>query len=329
MPIKLPSNLPAAKILEQENIFVMDADRAYAQDIRPLRLLILNLMPNKSVTETQLMRLLGNTPLQIEVDFIYTESYTPSHTSSEYLAEFYGTFAEVRHKKYDGFLITGAPVEQMPFEEVAYWDEVAEIMEWSKTHAYSSFHICWGAQAGLYYHYGINKRDTGKKIFGVYPHRLCVEHEKLFRGFDDVFYVPHSRHTEFAKEDVEKVKSLTILAEAEGKAGIYAIADLKRRLFFITGHAEYDPLSLKAEYDRDVAAGLSIDIPQNYYPDDDPTKMPVVRWRSVANLLFANWLNYYVYQETPYELDSLYNDPDAFEGTDSPQRLTFGDGSGI
>ena len=216
MPIKLPNNLPAAKTLEQENIFVMDAARAYAQDIRPLRLLILNLMPNKSVTETQLMRLLGNTPLQIEVDFIYTESYTPSHTSSEYLSEFYGTFAEVRHKKYDGFVITGAPVELMPFEEVAYWDEVAEIMEWSKKHAYSSFHICWGAQAGLYYHYGIDKCVLPKKIFGVYPHHICVEHEKLFRGFDDVFYVPHSRHTEFTKEDVEKVKELTILSEAEG-----------------------------------------------------------------------------------------------------------------
>lgn len=306
MPIKIPNDLPAAAILEKENIFIMDADRAYGQDIRPLRLLILNLMPVKQVTETQLLRLLGNTPLQVEVDFIYTESYTPTHTSQDYLTEFYGTFAEVRHKKYDGFIITGAPVEQMPFEDVAYWDEVAEIMEWSKTHVYSTFHICWGAQAGLYYHYGIPKYDVAPKIFGVYKHHLCVENEPLFRGFDDEFYVPHSRHTEIRKEHVERVDQLTILAESDDEAGVYAIANLEERQFFITGHAEYDPLSLKGEYDRDMAAGMSnVDVPKNYYPDDDPTKMPVVRWRSVANLLFANWLNYYVYQETPYELDSL------------------------
>ena len=302
MPIKIPNSLPAAHVLEGENIFVMDAERAYSQDIRPLRLLILNLMPNKSVTETQLLRLLGNTPLQVEVDFIYTESYVPQHTSQDYLTEFYGTFAEVRHKKYD--------VEQMPFREVAYWEEVAEIMEWSKKHCYSSFHICWGAQAGLYYHYGVNKQDTGKKVFGVYRHHLCVEHERLFRGFDDEFYVPHSRHTEMRKADIERVPELTILAEAEGRAGVYAIANLEKRQFFITGHAEYDPLSLKQEYDRDTAAGLPVEIPQNYYPEDDPTRTPVVRWRSVANLLFANWLNYYVYQETPYELDGLYRAAD-------------------
>ena len=310
MPIKIPNSLPAAHVLEGENIFVMDAERAYSQDIRPLRLLILNLMPNKSVTETQLLRLLGNTPLQVEVDFIYTESYVPQHTSQDYLTEFYGTFAEVRHKKYDGFIIPGAPVEQMAFEEVAYWEEVAEIMEWSKKHCYSSFHICWGAQAGLYYHYGVNKQDTGKKVFGVYRHHLCVEHERLFRGFDDEFYVPHSRHTEMRKADIERVPELTILAEAEGRAGVYAIANLEKRQFFITGHAEYDPLSLKQEYDRDTAAGLPVEIPQNYYPEDDPTRTPVVRWRSVANLLFANWLNYYVYQETPYELDGLYRAAD-------------------
>ena len=310
MPIKIPNNLPAAHILENENIFVMDADRAYSQDIRTLRLLILNLMPIKNVTETQLLRLLGNTPLQTEVEFIYTESYTPGHTSPEYLTEFYGTFAEVRHKKYDGFIITGAPVELMPFEEVAYWDEVAEIMEWSKTHVYSTFHICWGAQAGLYYHYGIPKYQVSPKVFGVYKHHLCVKNEKLFRGFDDEFYVPHSRHTEVRKEDILKVPELTILAEAEGRAGVYAIANLPKRQFFITGHAEYDPLSLKQEYDRDKKAGLDINIPYNYYPDDDPSKQPVVRWRSVANLLFSNWLNYYVYQETPYELASLYRQED-------------------
>lgn len=306
MPIKIPDNLPAAQILEKENIFVMNADRAYSQDIRPLRLLILNLMPIKSVTETQLLRLLGNTPLQVEVDFIYTESYVPTHTSQDYLTEFYGTFAEVRHRKYDGFIITGAPVEFMDFEEVAYWEEVAEIMEWSKTHAYSSFHICWGAQAGLYYHYGIPKYILPKKISGVYKHHLCVEHEKLFRGFDDEFYVPHSRNTEEHKEDILKVPELTILAEAEDEAGVYAIANLEQRQFFITGHAEYDPLTLKQEYDRDVKAGLDPEIPRNYYPGDDPTQKPIVRWRSVAHLLFANWLNYYVYQETPYELDTLY-----------------------
>ena len=310
MPIKLPNNLPATHILESENVFVMDADRAYRQDIRPLHILILNLMPIKYVTETQLLRLLGNTPIQVEVDFIYTKSYVPTHTPQEYLSEFYGTFADVKHKKYDGMIITGAPVEEMPFEEVAYWDEVAEIMEWSKTHVYSTFHICWGAQAGLYYHYGVPKYLVPQKIFGVYKHHLCVSHEKLFRGFDDEFYVPHSRHTTEHREDIAKVPQLTILAEAEGDAGVYAIANLKKRQFFITGHAEYDPLTLKAEYDRDVKAGLHPAIPQNYYPGDDPTQHPVVRWRSVAHLLFANWLNYYVYQETPYEIDTITGEQD-------------------
>ncbi|MBR5909518.1 MAG: homoserine O-succinyltransferase [Schwartzia sp.] len=307
MPIKIPNNLPAASVLERENIFFMDAARAYGQDIRPLRLLILNLMPTKSVTETQLLRLLGNTPLQVEADFIYTESYLPQHTSTDYLGEFYGTFAEVRNNKYDGFLMTGAPVEQMPFEEVAYWDELCEIMEWSKTHAFSSFHICWGAQAGLYYHYGVKKYPVAPKVFGVFRHHLCVENEKLFRGFDDEFYVPHSRHTEIHREEIERVPELTIMAEAEEPAGVYCVADLENSHFFITGHAEYDPLTLKSEYDRDVAAGLPINVPCNYYPNDDPTRQPVVRWRSVANLLFANWLNYYVYQETPYELDRIKN----------------------
>ncbi|MGL5270624.1 MAG: homoserine O-acetyltransferase MetA [Selenomonadaceae bacterium] len=305
MPIKIPNNLPATSVLEGENIFVMDADRAYRQDIRPLKILILNLMPIKSTTETQLLRLLGNSPLQVEVDFIYTESYVPQHTSQDYLTEFYGTFAEVRHKKYDGFIITGAPVEQMDFEDVAYWEEISEIMEWSKTHAYSTFHICWGAQAGLYYHYGVPKHAVVPKVFGVYKHHLTVEHEKLFRGFDDEFYVPHSRHTEVRREDIEKVRELTIMAEGEGECGVYAIANLAKRQFFITGHAEYDPMTLKAEYDRDILAGMQMQIPCNYYPGDDPSKSPVVKWRSVANLLFANWLNYYVYQETPYNLDEF------------------------
>lgn len=305
MPIKIPNKLPAASVLEQENIFYMNADRAYGQDIRPLHLCILNLMPVKSVTETQLLRLLGNSPLQVEVDFIYTESYLPQHTSREYLTEFYGTFAEVRNRKYDGFLMTGAPVEQMPFEEVAYWDEVCEIMEWSKTHAFSSFYICWGAQAGLYYHYGIPKYTLPEKVFGVFAHHLCVEHEKLFRGFDDEFYVPHSRHTEVRRADIARVPQLTVMAEAEAPADVYCVANLTANQFFITGHAEYDPLTLKGEYDRDKAAGLDISVPCNYYPGDDPSRPPVVRWRSVANLLFANWLNYYVYQETPYELDRI------------------------
>lgn len=305
MPIKIPNNLPAAKALDEENIFYMDEDRAYSQDIRPLRILILNLMPIKSVTETQLLRLLGNTPLQVEVDFIYTESYLPSHTSKDHLTEFYGTFHEVRHKKYDGFIITGAPVENLEFNEVAYIEELYEILEWSKTHAYSTFHICWGAQAGLYYHYGIPKYIADEKIFGVFEHKICIEHEKLLRGFDDIFYVPHSRHAFNKKEDIEKEPSLTVLAEME-TGEPYIIANLLEGQFFITGHAEYDPLTLKNEYDRDLKAGLNPKIPKNYYPEDNPQKEPIVRWRSVAHLVFANWLNYYVYQGTPYELDKLF-----------------------
>ena len=290
-------------MLESENIFVMDADRAYSQDIRPLRILILNLMPIKHVTETQLLRLLGNTPLQVEVDFIYTKSYIPTHTSQDYLTEFYGTFDEVRRKKYDGFIITGAPVELLDFEDVAYWQELTEIMDWSLTHVYSTFHICWGAQAALYYHYGVPKYSLDAKISGVFRHRLCVRHEKLFRGFDDEFFVPHSRHTQILRADIEKNPELTILVE--GDAGVYAIANIARRQFFITGHAEYDPLTLKQEYERDLKAGMNPHVPDNYYPNDDPTREPVVRWRSVAHLLFANWLNYYVYQETPYEIESI------------------------
>lgn len=304
MPIKIPNNLPATNILESENIFVMDVERAYKQDIRPLKILILNLMPLKSVTETQILRLLGNTPLQVEVEFIYTATYIPTHTSKNYLTEFYGTFNDVKNKKYDGFIITGAPIELLEFEDVAYWEELKNIMEWSKKNVWSTFHICWGAQAGLYYHYGINKKNLEKKISGVYKHKLCVKHEKLFRGFDDEFFVPHSRYTEICREDLEKVQELKILAESD-VAGIYAIANLKKRQFFITGHAEYDPYTLRNEYERDVKAGLNPEIPQNYYPEDDPTKEPLVKWRSVAHLLFANWLNYYVYQETPYEIDEI------------------------
>lgn len=304
MPIKIPNNLPATDILERENIFVMHADRAYKQDIRPLKILILNLMPIKSVTETQLLRLLGNTPLQIEVDFIYTATYTPTHTSEDYLTEFYGTFEDIRNKKYDGLIITGAPVELMDFEEVAYWNELCKIMEWSKKNVWSTFHICWGAQAGLYYHYGVPKYILPEKVSGVYLHKLCVEHEKLFRGFDDNFFVPHSRNTETHKSDIEKIPALKILSESD-EAGVYAIANLEARQFFITGHAEYDPITLNNEYYRDLKAGLNPNIPKNYYPDDNPENSPVVKWRSVAHLLFANWLNYYVYQETPFEIDSI------------------------
>ena len=310
MPLIIPKDLPAYEELQQENVFVMHQERAMSQHIRPLRILILNLMPTKIVTETQLARLLANSPLQVQLTLLQTATHAASHVSAAHLEAFYKTFDQIEDERFDGMIITGAPVENMAFEEVAYWDEIAEIMEWSKSHVYSTFHICWGAQAGLYYHYGIPKYEVPEKIFGVFKHHLCVEHEKLLRGFDDEFYVPHSRHTEEHKEDILKVPELTILAEAEGDAGVYAIANLKKRQFFITGHAEYDPLTLKQEYDRDEKAGMNPKIPQNYYPDDDPTKKPVVRWRSVAHLLFANWLNYYVYQETPYVLDELYKEED-------------------
>ncbi|MBQ7199294.1 MAG: homoserine O-succinyltransferase, partial [Selenomonadaceae bacterium] len=237
-------------------------------------------------------------------DFIYTATYTPTHTPKDYLTEFYGTFKDVKHKKYDGFIMTGAPVEMMDFEDVAYWDELAEIMEWSKKNVWSTFHICWGAQAGLYYHYGVPKTILDAKFSGVYLHKLRVQHEKLFRGFDDEFFVPHSRYTDTRRVDLEKVPALTILAESDD-VGVYAIANLDKRQFFITGHAEYDPYTLRNEYERDVKAGLNPNVPQNYFPNDDTSKEPVVKWRSVAHLLFANWLNYYVYQETPYEIDSI------------------------
>jgi len=305
MPIKIPNNLPATSILENENIFVIHENRAYTQDIRPLKILILNLMPTKIITETQLLRLLGNSPLQVEVDFIYTATYAPTNTSQEHLIKFYETFEDVKDRNYDGMIITGAPVEQLPYEEVAYWDELCQIMEWSKHHVYSTFHICWAAQAGLYYHYDIPKYSLPEKVFGVFPHQKNLTQQvKLFRGFDDVFHVPHSRHTEVRREDIEKNPKLRILSESD-MSGVYAVADLMGRHFFITGHSEYDPLSLKAEYDRDFAQGLPVAIPYNYYPNDNPEEMPLVLWRSAANLLFSNWLNYYVYQETPFDLTHL------------------------
>lgn len=305
MPIKIPDHLPAAGILEQENVFVMYDNRAYSQDIRPLRILILNLMPTKIVTETQLLRLLSNSPIQIDVDFIYTSSYNPRNTPLDHLVKYYETFDQIRERRYDGMIITGAPVEQMPFEEVAYWPELCEIMEWSKKHVYSTLHICWGAQAGLHYHYGIPKYDLEEKMFGVFPHfRSYTRPVKLFRGFDDVFYVPHSRHTEIRKDDIEKVPELRLLSESE-ISGVYAVSDMKGRQIFLTGHSEYDPFTLKQEYERDIERGLRIEVPRNYFPSDDPSGPPLVQWRSAAYLLFANWLNYYVYQETPFDLSAI------------------------
>lgn len=304
MPIKIPNELPATRTLTEENIFVMTETRARTQDIRPLRILLLNLMPTKIDTETQLARLLGNTPLQVELTLMHTSSHRSKNTSEEHLLAFYTTFDKVRENMYDGMIITGAPVEHMPFEEVEYWDELCEIMEWSCTHVHSTFHICWGAQAGLYYHFGINKKPLDKKMFGIFPHTADYKKSILFRGFDDVFMVPHSRHTTVDREDIERVPELKILASSE-QAGVFAVSTKKGRQIFITGHAEYDAETLKREYVRDVNAGKPIEVPYNYFPNDDPTKMPMVTWRSHANLLYTNWLNYFVYQTTPYHLDDL------------------------
>ncbi len=304
MPIKIPNELPATQVLTDENIFVMTETRAIAQDIRPLQLLVLNLMPTKITTETQLARLLSNTPLQVELELMQTSSHESKNTSKEHMLKFYTTFDAVKDRYFDGLVITGAPVEQMPFEEVEYWKELCEIMEWSRTHVYSTFHICWGAQAGLYYHYGINKVPLEKKLFGVFPHKVERRSSMLLRGFDDTFMVPHSRHTTILREDVERCRKLKILSSSE-EAGIYALATEGGRQVFITGHSEYDALTLKAEYDRDRSRGLPIEVPKNYFPNDDDTQEPNVTWRSHANLLYHNWLNYYVYQTTPYELNSL------------------------
>ncbi|MBQ6712752.1 MAG: homoserine O-succinyltransferase, partial [Selenomonadales bacterium] len=295
MPIKIPNELPAAKTLTDENIFIMTEYRAITQDIRPLKILLLNLMPTKIDTETQLSRLLGNTPLQIELELIHTKTYESQNTPKEHLLSFYKTFDTVKDNTYDGLIITGAPVEKMKFEDVDYWDELAEIMEWSKTHVHSTFHICWGAQAGLYYHYGIQKHDLPQKMFGVFPHTLDRKQSILFRGFDDVFYVPHSRHTTVRREDIEREPALKIIASSE-EAGVYAISNDGGSQIFIMGHSEYDPRTLEKEYLRDKNLGLPIEVPQNYYPNDDDTKAPLVTWRAHANLLYSNWLNYFVYQ---------------------------------
>ena len=304
MPIRIPNDLPAASALRSENIFVMTDTRARTQDIRPLKILLLNLMPTKIATETQLARLLGNTPIQVELELLMVKSHVAKNTSEEHMLAFYKTFDQVCDKTYDGMVITGAPVERMAFEDVEYWDELCAIFEWTKTHVTSTFHICWGAQAALYYHYGINKTDLPEKLFGVYPHRVERRSSMLMRGFDDVFMVPHSRHTTVRREDIERCSKLKILASSE-QAGVYAMATEGGRQIFITGHSEYDARTLEAEYLRDKNAGLPIHVPENYYPDNDDTKPPVVSWRSHANLLYQNWLNYFVYQTTPYDLSAI------------------------
>ena len=304
MPIKIPADLPAAKTLQEENIFVMNTTRAVHQDIRPLHILLLNLMPTKVATETQLARLLGNTPLQVELELLTVRSHTQTHTSEEHMISFYKTFDMVKDCFFDGMIITGAPVEHLAFEEVDYWPELCEIMEWSKTRIYSTLHICWGAQAALYYHYGISKKQLPQKLFGIYEHRVTHTGSILFRGFDDVFLTPHSRHTTVSRENILKVPALKILAESD-EAGVYAVSTDGGRQIFITGHSEYDTRTLEQEYLRDKNQGLPIQIPKNYYPDDDDSQAPVCSWRSSANLLFSNWLNYFVYQSTPYDINTI------------------------
>ena len=314
MPIKIPNRLPATQTLAEENIFVMTDERAGKQDIRPLQILLLNLMPTKIDTETQLSRLLGNTPLQVELTLMHTSSHKSKNTSEDHLLAFYTTFDQVKERYFDGLVITGAPVEMMEFEEVSYWKELCEIMEWSTTHVHSTFHICWGAQAGLYYHFGVQKKALAKKMFGVFPHVADYKRSMLFRGFDDVFMVPHSRHTTIDREDLEGIPGLKILASSP-EAGVFALSTKKGRQIFITGHPEYDAETLGREYWRDVNAGKPIEIPKNYYPDNDPNKAPVSTWRSSANLLYCNWLNYFVYQTTPFDLSKI---KEAHAATEEP-----------
>ncbi len=304
MPIKIPNQLPAKEILQNENIFVMDENRAIHQDIRPIKILLLNLMPTKIATETQLLRLIGNSALQTELTLLRTNSHQSKNTPEEHLLTFYQTFAQIQDGKFDGMIVTGAPVEQMPFEEVDYWPELTTIFDWAKTHVFASLFICWGAQAALYHYYGVQKYPLPAKKFGVFEHNVLKQNIKLLRGFDDVFYAPHSRHTEIHAEDIEDIACLDLLATSRD-AGVYLAARKDGRQVFVTGHSEYDPLTLKAEYDRDLALNLPITVPSNYYPDDDPDRVPIIRWRGHANLLFANWINYCVYQETPYDLNNL------------------------
>lgn len=304
MPLNIPSNLPAIEILKQENIFVKDSQEASLQDIRPLKIIILNLMPLKITTETDLIRLLSNSPLQIEIDFLQIKSHTPKNTPIEHMMAFYKTFDSLRDQKYDGMIITGAPVENMDFEEVNYWEEIMEIFDWSKTHVTSTLFICWAAQAGLYHFYNIPKYQLNKKMFGVFKHTVSDPMNPIFRGFDDVFYVPHSRHSEVRREDIEKCDKLQIMSESD-EAGVFMVLANGGRQLFVTGHAEYSPLTLDGEYRRDLGKGLPIEIPQNYYKEDNPDLGPLVRWRGHANLLFSNWLNYFVYQKTPYDIRTI------------------------
>ena len=307
MPIQIPNDLPAAETLQQENIFVMTENRADTQDIRPLEIVLLNLMPTKIATETQFSRLLGNTPLQVRLELMHTTTHVSKNTAQEHLLNFYKSFDELKDRKFDGMIITGAPVENMPFEDVDYWEELCKIMEWSKTNVHSTLHICWGAQAGLYYHYGIQKRELPEKLFGVFEHKADYKRSIMMRGFDDCFWAPHSRHTTVSREDIEAIPALKILASSE-KAGVYALMSKGGHQIFVTGHSEYDPDTLEREYLRDKNQGLPIHVPENYYPNDDDTQPPIVRWRSHANLLFSNWLNYFVYQTTPYDIMSIGKD---------------------
>lgn len=311
MPIQIPNDLPAAGILQQENIFVMKQTRAETQHIRPLEIVLLNLMPTKIVTETQLSRVLGNTPLQVHLELMMISSHKSKNTPQEHLLSFYKTFDELKDRKFDGMVITGAPVEHLDFENVDYWQELCEIMQWSKTNVHSTFHICWAAQAGLYYHYGINKHPLPEKLFGVFPHRADYKRAILLRGFDDEFWVPHSRHTTVRREDIEKVPGLKILASSE-QTGVYIVMNKEGRQIFVTGHSEYDPDTLEKEYRRDKDKGLPIAVPENYYPNDDDTKAPLVRWRGHGNLLYSNWLNYFVYQTTPYDIMTVGQDSTTF-----------------
>lgn len=304
MPIKIPNNLPAVKTLESENIFVMTETRAVSQDIRPLKILFLNLMPKKIETETQFARLLGNTPLQVEPTLIHTSTYQSKNVAEEHLLAFYKTFQDVKNENFDGMIITGAPLEHLEYEQVEYWQELCEIMEWSKTHVHSTMHICWGAFAGLYYHYGIPKIPTEKKLFGVFPHHAEYKQSILFRGFDDTFMVPQSRHITLPRERIERIPELKILASSP-ETGVYAVSTKNGRQIFITGHSEYDADTLKNEYLRDLSQGKPIEIPVRYFPNDDVTQPPVVSWRGHANLLFSNWLNYFVYQNTPFDISKL------------------------
>ena len=304
MPIRIDNELPAKQKLEIENIFVMGNTRADTQDIRPLKIIILNLMPTKLETETQLLRLLSNSPLQIDIDFLQVATHEAKNVSKSHMDKFYNVFEDIKGNKYDGMIITGAPVEQMPFEEVDYWDELCKIMEWSKKNVYSVMHICWGAQAGLYYHYGIKKYPTDKKIFGIFPHFCLDDTHPLMRGLDDIYYVPHSRHTQIKRGDIAQIKDLQILSYSED-AGVHIVADMDCRKFFITGHSEYDRDTLAKEYFRDIDKGLKIDMPVNYFPKNDPKAVPKMTWRGTANLIFNNWLNYFVYQKTPYDMSTL------------------------